>query len=195
MRRSLIVLAILLATPALVPAAQFIVQPGGKNKVVFVSKATMERFQGETDRLLGRIEVEPSALGTKIGVHLEVDLTTLDTGIAMRNRHMRENHLETGKYPLAVFDGATLTGPADAALKPGETSVLEADGTFTLHGVSRPLHVRVEATYRPAENRIEFRTSFPVTLSDYQIARPEFLFLKLSETQDVKVSGVAVAAP
>jgi len=34
-----------------------------------------------------------------------------------------------------------------------------------------------------------------VTLADYGISRPEFLFLKLAETQQVRVDGVAVATP
>jgi hypothetical protein len=42
---------------------------------------------------------------------------------------------------------------------------------------------------------IVFYAEFPVTLSDYSIRRPEFLFLKLAETQQVSVSGVASSAP
>jgi hypothetical protein len=34
-----------------------------------------------------------------------------------------------------------------------------------------------------------------VTLEDYKITRPEFLFLKLAQTQDVHVNGVASATP
>ena len=38
-------------------------------------------------------------------------------------------------------------------------------------------------------------TNFPVALPDYSIKRPEFLFLKLAETQQVRVSAVASSAP
>jgi hypothetical protein len=38
---------------------------------------------------------------------LAVDLRTLDTGIALRNEHLRENYLEVDKGP--GFDTATLS--------------------------------------------------------------------------------------
>jgi polyisoprenoid-binding protein YceI len=177
-------------------AAEFVVHPGNDNRVVFVSTATMETFEGKTNRMEGHLTVNPAAIGDSIAVHLEVDLASLDTGIAKRNQHMKSEHLETDKYPKAIFDGASVHGPADAKLEPGKPVTFDVEGTFTLHGVSRRLRIQIEAAYSPAgPGRIAFRTTFPVGLSDYNISRPQFLFLKLAETQQVKVSGVAVAAP
>ncbi len=185
------------ATTAL--AGEFLVRPGGESKVVFVSKTTIESFEGKTNRLEGVISVDPAALGDSITVHLEVDVASLDTGIAKRNKHMRENHLETAKYPKAVFDGAAVRGPAGARLEAGKPTNLDVEGTFTLHGVSRRMRISVEATYTLAgeggRGRIGFRTTFPVALGDYGISRPQFLFLRLAEAQTVRVMGVAVAAP
>jgi polyisoprenoid-binding protein YceI len=151
-------------------AAEFVVHPGNDNRVVFVSTATMETFEGKTNRMEGHLTVNPAAIGDSIAVHLEVDLASLD--------------------------GASVHGPADAKLEPGKPVTFDVEGTFTLHGVSRRLRIQIEAAYSPAgPGRIAFRTTFPVGLSDYNISRPQFLFLKLAETQQVKVSGVAVAAP
>jgi len=186
--------ALAIAVPA--RAAEFIVKPGSENKVVFVSKATIESFEGKTHKLEGRIAVDPGAVSDSITVHLEVDLASLDTGIAKRNRHMRENHLETDQFPRAVFDGAAVLGPAGAKLEAGKPVSFDVEGTFTLHGVSRRLRVAAEVTYTPqgSGGRLAFRTRFPVALPDYAIRRPEFLFLKLSETQEVRVTGVGVTA-
>ena len=38
---------------------------------------------------------------------------------------------------------------------------------------------------------VAFTATFPVTLADYAIERPEMLFLKLAETQQVRVSAIA----
>ena len=196
MKRTLLLLAVLAIAPRLAGAAVFEVRPGGENRVVFVSKASMEKFEGKTQHLAGRIEVDPAQVGDSVRVHFEVDLTKVDTGIAMRNRHMRENHLETTKFPKAVFDGVTVHGPAGAVLGPGKRTVLDVEGTFTLHGVSRRIRISVEATYQSkGAGRIQFRTTFPVALADHGIARPQFLFLKLAEVQEVRVNGVAVAVP
>ena len=197
-RRALLVLsALALLPPRAAPAAEFHVKPGGQNKVVFVSTAAMEKFEGKTNKLEGLILVDPAKLGDSVTVHLEVDMASLDTGIAKRNQHMRENHLETALYPKAIFDGATVSHAPGVGLASGAATGFDADGTFTLHGVSRRLRVHIDATYHPGADggSIEFHTEFPVTLGDYRISRPEFLFLKLAETQDVRVNGVAAATP
>ena len=192
----LLTLGLLAGLPSPAGAEEFLVHPGKENKVVFVSKASMESFEGKTNKLEGRIDLDPANLGDSIPVHFEVDLASLDTGLPMRNRHMRENHLETAKYPKAVFEGAAVRGPAGEALEPGKTKRFDVEGTFTLHGVSRRIRINVDATYapQPQGDRISFQTTFPVLLGDYQISRPQFLFLKLAESQEVRVTGVAVAS-
>lgn len=178
-------------------AAEFRVTSGGANRVTFTSKAAMEKFEGSTRNIEGTIAVDPSAPGDSVTVRLEVDLATLDTGIARRNQHMRENHLETKKYPKAVFEGARIVSPSGIVLTPDRKVGFDAEGTFTLHGVARRTGVHIEATYRPDPKRprIDFEATFPVTLSDHQISRPQFLFLKLAETQQVRVTAAALLSP
>ena len=144
----------------------------------------------------GLIRIDPTALGDSATVRFEVDLASLDTGIKMRNAHMREHHLETAKHPKAIFDGAALPGRIVGALAFGRPESLTVEGAFTLHGATRMIRLVVEVTYRPtpAPARIEFRTAFPIALADYAIDRPQFLFLKLADVQTVRVSGVATAA-
>jgi polyisoprenoid-binding protein YceI len=198
MRLRILALAALAALPAGgLRAAVFTVKPGRDCKVVFTSKAPTETFQGRTDRMEGTLTLDPTAVGDSITVHLEVDLASLDTGKKMRNEHMRDNHLETGKYPKAIFDGAAVLSPPGAKLEPGKPTSFEIEGTFALHGVSRRLRCPAQATYAAAGQggTIAFRSTFNVALPDYQIKRPEFLFLKLAEVQEVEVSGVASSAP
>ena len=123
-----------------------------------------------------------------------VDLASLDTGIGKRNQHMRDNHLETDKYPKATFVGATVLEPKGTTLAPGKPVAFECEGDFTLHGVTKRLRASVEVTLRD-ERTLAFKTSFKVPLADYKIDRPKFLFLKLGEVQDVTVEGVAIATP
>ncbi len=191
-RMGWIVITLLAATPA--AAAEFVVKAGAPNKVVFVSKAATETFEGKTNRIQGRIVVDPASVVDSVTVHLEVDLASLDTGIGKRNSHMRKNHLETDTYPKAVFAGATVRGPKDASLAPGKTISLECEGNFTLHGVTQRMRVTVAVT-RKDERTLGFKTVFKVPLADYKIERPRFLFLKLGEVQDVIVEGVAIAGP
>lgn len=177
-------------------ATRFEIHPGGGNMVTFESRAPMETFQGHTDQVSGWIEVNPDAIGDSVGVYVEVDLASLDTGIEKRNAHMRENHLETDKFPKAVFRGATVLSP-DSSLQPGSTVTLEVAGEFDLHGVKRRLQAPVEVTLVAGNGspHLHVVTHFDVVLADYSISRPKFLFLKLGDTQHVTVDATAVEAP
>ena len=189
-------LALAVAGVSAASAASFVVRPGDPNKVVFVSQAPTEKFEGKTNKMEGRLVLDPASLGDSITVHLEVDLASLDTGIKKRNQHMRENHLETAKFPKAIFDGAAVRG-GGPKLDGGGPVNFEAEGTFSLHGVSRRIRIPIVATYAKTRGgpQITFSTNFPVSLPDYNISRPQFLFMKLAEVQQVRVSGVGTLAP
>jgi len=188
-------LALAVAGAPAASAATFVVKPGDPNKVVFVSQAPTEKFEGKTNQMEGRLVLDPASVGDSITVHLEVDMASLDTGIKKRNQHMRENHLETAKYPKAIFDGAAVRG--GGKLDGGAPVNFEAEGTFTLHGVSRRIRIPITATYASKKEgaQVAFSTNFPVALPDYNISRPQFLFMKLAEVQQVRVSGVGTLAP
>ena len=176
-------------------ATDFTVQPGkDKNLVVFTSKATLESFQGKTKQVSGALSFDPANLGDSVTVHVEVDLASLDTGIPMRNKHMRENHLHTDKYPKAVFDGGRILEASGHTLNPGDTVHLRMSGRFDLHGVKRTIEVPVIAM-RAKDGTLQVTTHFDVALADYKIDRPAFLMMKLEPTQHLTVQVTAHPNP
>ncbi len=188
--RNLIALCLLLgATP--VAAADFVVEPGEPNQVIFFSKAPMESFEGKTDRISGTLTVDPARLSGKVTCTFQVDMASLETGIGLRDRHMRDNHLDTKEFPEATFEGGTLEEVSASALAVGVPVTLDLVGEFTLHGVTREITVATEATLNE-EGGIEVVGRFTVNLKDYDIKRPGFLMMKLSEDQDVEVRFTAV---
>ena len=58
----LLTLGLLAGMPSPAGAEEFLVHPGKENKVVFVSKASMESFEGKTNKLEGRIDLDPANL-------------------------------------------------------------------------------------------------------------------------------------
>lgn len=163
-----------------------------RNLVKFESKAPMESFEGTTHTVSGTMTIDPS--NPTVGFHLEVDvdLASLDTGISLRNRHMRENHLETDEFPLATFRSEKIVEGGGDALVPGTTRTVLTEGTLDLHGVPRTVRIPLELAWNGGEFTIESR--FAVTLADHEISRPGFLMMKLSETQTVVVHLVASAS-
>lgn len=194
MKRAAALTFAVILSAASAQAAVFLVKAGAPNQVVFVSKAPTETFEGKTNRIVGRIVVDAVDVVDTVVVRLEVDLSSLDTGIGKRDGDMRDKYLEVKKYPKAVFTGATVLGPEGATFTIGKTVAFDCEGDFALHGVTQRLHVNVDVTLRD-EHTLALKASFQVPLADYQITRPKFLFLKLGEVQDVTVEAVATAGP
>jgi polyisoprenoid-binding protein YceI len=161
--------------------------------VIFTSQATTETFQGKTDKVQGRIVLDPARVADSVLVHIEVDMASLNTGIGKRDQTMRDDYLETKKYPRAIFDGATVRAGNGTSLGPDPPSKFDVVGNFTLHGVTRRLEAHVEMFQKDAHT-VQFQAAFNVTLADYNITRPKFLFLKLGEVQEVAVTGTATMA-
>jgi hypothetical protein len=121
-----------------------------------------------------------------------VDLRTLDTGIGLRTQHMREKYLEVGRG--AGFDTAVLSelrlGEVDPGTFRGRTTFT---GTLLLHGVRKPVAGQVDIKREGAA--VSAQASFPVTLSDFGIARPEYLGVGVADVVQVKVALSAQPAP
>ncbi len=164
----------------------YTVAPGKGQEVVFESKAPMESFEGRTDQASGTIAADFANLGAGCEVRIAVDMASLKTGIGMRDTHMRERHLETEKYPQAVFTGNRVVAAAPASLAPGGTARVTVAGTFDLHGVSREVELPVDLALA-ADGTLTVRVQFNVLLTDHKIDRPKVLMLKLADEQKVSV--------
>lgn len=168
-----------MAAPARSMGQELQVDRRAGNVVRFISRASIEEFEGVTDRIDGYVLLDAPTLAQAEGgdateVYLEVDLASLDTGIGLRNRHMRENYLEVEEFPFATFRGRIL----------GRETVPEggfrvtAQGLFAVHGVSRSRQL----TCRVQEEGAGYRAQcgFEVLLSDHDIEIPKVMFLKLA---------------
>lgn len=177
--------------------------PNKRDVVSFTSDAPIELIVGNTSNINGSVQVDDSLdLSRKpLEATFNVDLNTIDTGIALRNEHMRNNFLETKKYPKATFTLKTLQMAKPVVLKPGEKVQLQAVGDFTLHGKTVTKQVPVWVTYfkkcpatatkMPGCDLIQISAEFKVPFKDHDIKRPEIVFQKLADTVIVKVAATA----
>ena len=165
----------------------FKVSPGEDNLIRFESKAPLETIVGTTNAVSGEITLDPADLTTGIKVVISVDAASLKTGNKIRDSHMRKNHLQTEQFPAIEFkiDAVVLEGGVVDKLPRSFTIT----GDFKLHGVTRTIQVPVEATYfeSGAEKKVHVKGGFEVKLSDYEIARPQFLIMKLDEIQRIQL--------
>jgi len=146
-------------------------------------------FEAVADVLVGDLGVTGSSAA--LSGSLAVDLTTLDTGIGLRNRHLRDRYLEVDRgsdFTHAVLTAVVLGAmpPADSA---GRTSF---GGTLTLHGTSRSVSGDTRIEPHPNGRRVE--AEFAISLSSFEIPPPRYLGIGVQDEVRVRVNFVAVEA-
>jgi len=199
-----------LLTATLLPATAkpitFVVDdPKHRDLVSFNSDAPIEVIVGHTGNVKGKINLDDSLdlSKTPLSAEFDVDLASIDTGIPLRNEHMRDNFLETKKYPEAVFKVTSLTA-TPVILQDGKPVKVQAAGQFSLHGKTLKRDIPVEVTFRKVCQSqgkfekcdlIQVKSKFPIPFKDYGIQRPEVVFQKLADTVFVTVSLTAFREP
>lgn len=147
-------------------------------------------FDARTQALGGTLQLASG--GTKpasLAGELVVELATIDTGISLRNRHLRENYLEVAKGP--GFDKAALSEiRVDQAASPEFEGESTFSGVLVLHNVKH----RVEGTValRRAAGALRVLARFPLTLTDFGIQPPEYLGVGVGNRIMVHVTFDAV---
>ena len=143
-------------------------------------------FEAKTTALNGALTTGASGSQAVEG-SLTVDLRSLDTGIGLRNDHLRERYLEVDKGQ--GFDTATLSKINLNGFNP---EVPEGRGSFsgllTLHGVTRTVSGPVDV--RRADAGLRVKASFAVDLPDYNIQKPRYLGIGVKDTVQVGVAFV-----
>ncbi len=178
-----IVLYILLILNGFAFAGEWDVKKDAQNIVKFISSTPVLDFEGVTNNIDGYIYWEGDGLpGDKNELYFEVDLNTLSTGIGKRDRDMREDVLETDKWPKAFFKGKIyLVDKPDST----ETYLVKAKGKMFIHGKEKEMDI--PTTIKIENGTVNVQSHFSVFLKDYDIEAPSLLaFIKVA--QEIKIS-------
>lgn len=157
-------------------AIELNVNKSRKNLVKFISDAPVEDFEGTTEKIDGYVVTDGFDNLVGAEMYFEVDLKSVDTGIGLRNRHMRENYLHTDKYPMTWFKGKII----NAVKENDGRAKVTVEGDMFIHGVTKK--IKVEG-YISTNNQGSYRlqSKFDVKLTDYKIEVPQFMFMRISE--------------
>lgn len=167
----------------LVVAAQYKVVPDSSAQ--FVARITGGSFTGATKDVSGTVRVGDDNKVAEGIVTIKAD--SLDTGMSMRNSHMKEKYLETGKFPTMTLD------LAGAVLPPNAVGTADVNAVLELHGVKKPLtlHVTIVDT---GNGQRRATSNFSVDITDFGIAQPKFTVVKMDTKVDVSVDVRFAAA-
>lgn len=144
----------------------------------FDSSVPLHSFTGESDYLVGRINLNDST------VDFYLDVNTLKTGISKRDKDMLET-LEAEEYPFAEFFGK-LTSSFDSNKK--EAQEVTAKGEFTIHGVTRD--ITVDGTLKKTSEGLQLNAAWTLNMEDYDIEPPGILFYRVSEKIDIRIDAL-----
>jgi polyisoprenoid-binding protein YceI len=97
------------------------------------------------------------------GVEVEIDATTVDTGIRMRDEHLRSaDFFDVATYPTISFR-STSVEPASV----GKRKRSLVAGELTMHGVTRAVELTVEQTGAQSADVIEFEATTKIHRRDF----------------------------
>lgn len=139
------------------PIAAAVVSDG---RLWFDGRATVGDFVGTTSTVTGRLTGGTGL--SEVRGWVEAPVATLLTGKDRRDRDLRKS-MEADKFPTIRFDLTRLT----VGEQIGDTTAVQLEGTFTLHGVTRPATIPGRLVL--GERRYHLWATTPLNLKDYAI--------------------------
>ncbi|GAB5408916.1 MAG: hypothetical protein BalsKO_12810 [Balneolaceae bacterium] len=170
------ILILLVLTPFINVEAQTFYTETGSTK--FTSSVPLHDFSGTSENLVGQINLEEKT------VDFYIDLETLDTGNAKRDKDMLLT-LETKKHPFAEFFGK-LTSDFDLTSSAPQEVVV--NGLFKIHGEEK--EVEVTGTLTKTDSGLELNAAWVLLLEDYNIVPPKLLFIKVDQEQKIEINAL-----
>jgi polyisoprenoid-binding protein YceI len=172
----------LLGAEKIAPSVQEIAVDASKSNVQFALNAVLHTVHGTFKVKSGTVRFE-AATGRASG-QIIVDLESGVTGVQERDRRMREDVLESRRFPEAVFSPDHVTGHVS----------LEGENQVVLHGILR-IHgqdhdVTAPATVKVHEGQIIAMAKFMVPYVEWGMKDPSTFLLRVSDKVDVAVSLV-----
>jgi polyisoprenoid-binding protein YceI len=179
--------ALLAAVPRVAWAVEYHVDTSQTNDVRFVSEAPIEDFEGVTSRIDGYVLWKGDSLvvgdafeGSEL--YFEVPLADLHTGLEMRDQHMRDNYLHTGRFPYVSYKGKIDRVESHGA----DTLLVVTSGQVELHGKKKDY--RIDCQVFRFKQGYHVAAAFVINLKDFDIKVPSLMFMKVSESVLVKVA-------
>lgn len=169
---------IILITFFNVSAKEYIATPS-QGQVVFRAKALGLKFEGQGHGVEGCAVEQPQVTG-----EFKFDLETLKTGLSLRDSHMKENYLETQKFPFAKLKLKEVVG-FNASQPEGH---YDFKGDLEVHGVTKEIQKgRVEI--KKIANSLTVVALFNARISDFQIPLPQHAGLVVKDEVEIQVTS------
>lgn len=124
---------------------------------------------GRTQEINGVLVINPDGTIVSGESRFEVDLSMLRSDESRRDNYLRQNTLETGRFPLAVFVPTQVSGLPAELPQSGDVA-FRLIGDLTIRDVTRQVEWEVTGSVQGDEMRGQATTSF--TFEDFNLRQP-----------------------
>jgi polyisoprenoid-binding protein YceI len=143
---------------------------------------------GTTNAVTGDLYLTPAGLATGVQSKFVVDLTKLKTDESQRDNYIRQNVLQTGRFPNAEFVVESIS-PFPAGYVDGAEVSLTMSGTLTVHGVSKKVDWAVKA--RRQGKALTGIADLSFNMTDFSIQPPD---VQIAKAQNGVTLQMTIAA-
>jgi polyisoprenoid-binding protein YceI len=147
-----------------------VVESGSSVGFLAVGKPGFLKIKGEGGSVKGNAEIE----GTAFKGTFNAKLSALKTGIELRDEHMHEKYLETGKFPEAAL---TLN---EVKFENGSAGNCTFKGQLTVKGVAKDVTGECNINGLAGET-VSVKASTEINIDDYPIGVPSHLGIKVAD--------------
>src|SRR5262245_37697220 len=175
---ALVLAALLLGVPGRA-AEQVLTLDPAATTIEWTLGATLHTVVGRAPLVAGVVRFDAER-GTASG-EIAVDATSASTGLALRDRTMHREVLESDRHPRIVFRAERLR----VLRRDAASAEIELEGRLDLHG--RELPLVIPARLAASGGRIEIDARFRVAYVDWGIPDPSTFLLRVDRFVDVTV--------
>ncbi len=159
--------------------------PKGKTEFLAVGNPGFLKIHGKGKGPQGQLKIDNEILKGEI----EIDLTKLDTGMSLRNTHMKDKYLEVKTYPKAKLIIDNYKMPTGWNIEKPSIKSQKMPAVIEIHGQKKP----VEVTYN-VDSKRKIKAEFEVTISDFGIEIPSFMGVTVADKVNVKIQSELLQA-
>ena len=153
-----------------------------------VGYPTFLKVDGKGSQLKGKFTVT----GRQVTGEARFPLSTLSTGIGLRDSHMKEKYLQVKKHPDAVFTLTQLELTGDFTKKNVSFDQIPFTGWLTLRGNKHPVKGTVDVLKNGRE--VTIYAKFATKISYYNIPQPGYMGITVADDVDVFIKATGTAS-
>jgi len=185
------------AVAALVPADVSRAQPiratvdSTRSVIDYTGSAVAHDWTGTSRIVTGQIVLDPDAPDSS-RVQIQAPVASFDSGNDRRDRKMRRV-TDADRFPRVRFQSDDVRPEAWGRSSDGFAGLWRTTGRLTFHG--RTHDVEAVVTVRTTADSIYARTQFPISLTRFEVERPELLFVPIADTIRIDARVVGKRTP